>query len=322
MESVPEVWTYNLWTEQWRKHRVRKVEEIPNKFLVGVAIGSDMYMYEALLGTVVWKVTRSTGGSFEWSTINFEKSKMPSPRAATCVWEYEEKLWIFGGVGWSPSGYLNNHGDFAQSTEILGGPFGHNNQLLSFDPAVQSWENVKYYGEVPTPRSHASAAAIKNKVWLFGGINTSLKFNGSNEFYELNMHTVTWTWIKTNMPWPPRMGASSLTPITGTQLVLREESDQKFGWILDVQSYTWSQYKISNGYKHTKHRGITGLSSDVILIGGNDIYGTDTDCHLFSVMLKPKSLAQLAMKQIYKNREELPWNNLPPQLICKLMGTE
>ena len=290
-KSVLEIWTYNLWTEQWKNHGVLEWKQIQMaQSLCGVAIGSDLYMYARRLGTV-WKVTRNTDGSFEWSTIKFENSKLPSPRSDVCVWEYEEKLWTFGD----------------------------NNQLLCYDPEIQSWLNVKCHGEVPTPRSLASAAAIKDKVWLFGrisGVNSVF-----NELYELSMHSVSWTQIKTRMPWPPRMTQLLSTPITGSKLVLHDGLEENFVWILDVQSYTWSQYKISFGHEQTS-QGITGLSSDVIFISSNDIRTTDTDCHLFSarfsVMLEAKRLAQLAMKQIYQYRKKLPWKNLPPRLICKM----
>ena len=65
-------------------------------------------------------------------------------------------------------------------------------------------------------------------------------------------------------------------------------------------------------HKQTSHSGITGLCSDVIIICGKqtDTGTTDTDCHLFSVMLEPKSLAQLVMKQIYQYRKELPWKSI------------
>ena len=208
---------------------MRCLEVLVGKSFCGVAIGSDVYMYEEGFeewsGTTqketrgaVWKVTRNTDGSFEWSTIILHKSKRPSPRSAVCDWEYKETLWIFGGVGCSPVGFLNNHGDFVQRLAVQADPFGYNNQLLCYDPAVESWQNMKCYGEIPTPRAGASAAVIKDKVWLYGGSNGVSVFYKSDELYELNMHSASWTQIKTSIPWPLRMPPPSLAPITGNQL--------------------------------------------------------------------------------------------------------
>ena len=164
MCKVHEAWTYNLWTEQWRKYiNQATIADTLTQFLqlngnmCGVAIGSIIYMYSGGL----WEITRNTDGSFDWNKVCVTKKERPSPRRGPSCWEYENKMWIFGGFGESPVGYLNDHGDFAEAS-------GTNNQLLSHEPSKQTWKNVEYSGEAPSPCEKASAARINDRIWLYG----------------------------------------------------------------------------------------------------------------------------------------------------------
>ena len=130
-----EIWTYNLWTEAWRKFTT-KAKSVPTfeSEQCAVAVGSAIYILQSYY---LWKLANTTDGSFEWSTINIEdRQKMPSPRHSYCGWEHGGKMWIFGGFGLSPVGYLNDHGDFK-----FKGPqkaVGWNNQLFWFEPSVNT----------------------------------------------------------------------------------------------------------------------------------------------------------------------------------------
>ena len=94
--------------------------------------------------------------------------EMPSPRESHCCWDYGDKMWIFGGYGESPAGYLNDYGDHEEKEDDC----WRNNQLLSFDPSVRTWKSMKCFGHVPSPRDSASVAVIKEKCWLYGGYTT------------------------------------------------------------------------------------------------------------------------------------------------------
>ena len=326
--SVHENWIYNLWTEQWKKCPTNVLTRGP-EFMCIVPIGAVMYSYGG--GSTfsdVYKVTQDMDGAFDWTMIYMKKKQKPSPRFGHCGWEYGDKMWIFGGWGLSPVGYLNDYGDFHGEFAASGsfGRFGVNNQLLSYDPSKRSWMNMECSGEIPSPRKYASLAKINYKVWLFGGM-TSL--GPDDELYELNMYRLVWTHIHTGTPKPriftetfqdPMIGSISLlAPVTANQLVLHGNSvEGKSTWVFDVESKQWRQYPTGVKCDCWSYccTGACGLNGDVII----SEFHQDTGCNkpIFSVMLEPKSLQQLAMVIIHQNKTDLPWQSLPQSLLCKL----
>ena len=247
--NVQEIWSYNLWTETWRKCTASKEEQIPSpKDQCGVVIQSEIYFFGGYnWHHMLWKLTKSSDGSFEWNIIDTgDITKIPSPRDGHCGWQYENKMWIFGGAGSSPVHYLNDHGDFIMRSQMQQ-MMGWNNQLLCFHPFIQTWQNLECFGDVPSPRASASAAIIMDTVWLYGGTTNLFKniFLAAtdpcvNELFQLNMSTLAWTRIETNTPRPAAIGAG-LTLITENQLILYGGS-VKSVQILDVGSYTWRRH--------------------------------------------------------------------------------
>ena len=70
------------------------------------------------------------------------------------------------------------------------------------------------FGSIPAPRSRASTAEIQYKVWLGGG-------KEDFDFYELDMHSFSWTQTETGIPRPLKGNFNeTLVPIQGNQLVL------------------------------------------------------------------------------------------------------
>lgn len=287
MTQDEEIWTYNLFTEEWRKFTV-KAKLVP-RFVsreCAVTVGSAIYILEGFMG-ILWKLARNTDGSFEWSNVDIEdNSKMPSPRHSYCGWEHGGKMWIFGGHALSPVNYLNDHGDFEGK-----GPqkaVGWNNQLFWFEPSVNTWKNVASSGDVPLPRTHASAVIIKDKVWFYDGDV------GVYDLFELNMLSLSWTRIDINFPRRFMSHSVTVAPITESQIMFYDGLLDKSAWILDVRSYTWTKRE-GFGYKCScKHASAIGLRSDVIIFGG----GHTCTClePIFSLRLEPKSLEQLATR--------------------------
>ena len=323
------IWTYSLWTEKWRTYNIRHTgSSLPTtSHHCGVAFRSDAYMYGGFDFTnMLWKLTRKPNGSFGWSTINMGKDpkRVPSPRTGHCGWEHGGKLWFFGGHGRKPEAFLNDHGDFTNSQ------FVRNNQLFSYEPSTRTWENVKCSGDVLSPRSAASAAKLKDKVWLHGGIDGSEC--STDDLYELDMYSLTWTEIDTGMTKPGCRAFSSLVPIAGSQLVLHggwalgnsAATDCSLTWILDLHSYSWRKHPVSESYYRQDHSGITGLNNDAIILGGyvkpRNNRSSSTYSTIFSVRLQPKTLQQLAMKIIFVNIATLSLKGLPTQLNHKILG--
>ena len=104
-------------------------------------------------------ITKMSEGCFNWSFITPQcKKESPSPRNGHTGWEYGGNLWIFGGMGPSHQGFLNDHGDISDPCI---------NQLLCFNPNTTKWTNPQCFGAAPSPRLYHTSTIIRNKVWLF-----------------------------------------------------------------------------------------------------------------------------------------------------------
>ena len=323
--STHVIWTYNLYTENWRKYAIADSTDAPKPFnsAVAAAINGTIYTFGGVDQSVrnaLWTLTR-TGECFTWT---FRKPKCdkesPSPRTLHTGWEYAGNLWTFGGSGPPQEGYLNYHGDFANnafSMEIV-----RNNQLLCFDINSDKWINPQCYGDVPSPRWGHASAIIKNKVWLIGGFET-MKY-ADDDIFELSMYSLTWSRIQTGNNRPQESNLHTLTALTDDKLVLhvRDRVGQMLSetWIMDLTSHSWRMYTPVRDHDRFNHTGSSNLNNNVIIVGGvtnlDDGYEVHSD--IFHVMLEPKCLQQVAMKIIYKYRDQLPWKLLPPKLLSKL----
>ena len=311
-----EIWTYNLWTEAWMQHTLPHGQPLPKtKYRCCVAIGKDIYMFGGLvLDSLLLKLTRNVDGSFAWKTIDMEDpAKSPCPRTRICGWEHGNKLWIFGGwTNSSPFGSLNNHGDFH-----YGWLYCITNQLICYNPSTQTWNDVQCSGNVPSPRFDTSVAIIKDTVWTYGGLSGS---DSHNDLHELNMDTFQWTHIDISLRGYLDPDCS-LTPITSSKLVLQYGGTT---WIIDVLSHEWRKYRRRHTCCLYNTIGFTALNSNAIILGCPlPFHGQQNVCNpIYSVMLDPKSLQQLAMKTIHRHREILPWNSLPSSLKNIMRNTE
>ena len=126
-----EVWTYNLWTEQWKAHTIHpdtREEGIITRSKLGVAIAPDVYIFAALRKiNVLWKLTKRNNGSFASTTISLIHKTQYSARIGHCDWVHENKLWIFGGY---------TQGRFS-------------NELFCCDPSVQTFSSVICLDQFP-----------------------------------------------------------------------------------------------------------------------------------------------------------------------------
>ena len=82
-----DIWTYNLYTEQWQKHVAQgETDSAACSMACAAAIGPNVYMFGGYrLGrgssNALWKLIVGSQGSFAWSEIiTTEKAPAPSPR--------------------------------------------------------------------------------------------------------------------------------------------------------------------------------------------------------------------------------------------------
>ena len=321
------IWMYNLYTEEWSKHVIPDTSAAPEPFsrAVTTVIDGTIYTFGGINAKAydktneLWTLTRAELGCFTWSFIEPQcKEESPSPRSSHTGWEYAGNLWIFGGAGLSPEGYLNDHG----ATSAGFSNFTTNNQLLYYNPNTQKWINPQCFGAVPSPRSGHVCATLKDKVWLFGGWLHSFTF--LDDIFELTMLSLTWTQIQTSRPWPQAREFCTLTTITDNHLVLHGGKDCKNQltviWIMNLTSHSWRQYTLGKDHARWGHTSSPGLSSNVIHVGGFKYHGDSYEVYenVFHVMLEPKCLQQLTMQKIHRHQDELPWNCLPVKLISLL----
>ena len=313
-EAARTIWTYNLYTEIWKENMLQEQgKDIP--YLEGhcaVVIGQKVNTYGH---GYLRELTRYANGLFAWNVVK-EKAgtKKPSPRSHHSGWEYENKLWIFGGWGLSPVGEnLNDYGYYHESC---------NNQLLQFNFVTKEWTNMKCLGEVPSPRERHVITITGNTVWLYGGRQLNNDF--FDDLYQLDMYTLTWTQVQTGHPKPEGHNRCTLNAITDKQLVLHGGIKDVWTvlndtWILDLPSKTWRRHTSEEDDPRVLHTGFSGISNDVIIIGG---IKENIACHQnsFHVRLEPKMLQQLAMKVVYKHQDDLSyWKKCLPKKLTELM---
>ena len=143
---APEIWIYNLWTEQLKKCQPLKENGLPSKpNLVGVEIRSVIYIFNAYSFQHMWKLIPLRDDLFQESKISVfaATDKLPSPREDSCVWKYGDKIWIFGGFGrwYLGHNFIDTYGDFEMCAS-----HGYNNQLFACSPFIDKWTNVECSG--------------------------------------------------------------------------------------------------------------------------------------------------------------------------------
>ena len=329
------IWSYNFYTDQWRKYQIPESKSTPlaKRAASAVAIGTDVFVFGGLsLSNFVWRLTINKSKHFTLTKMpENAKSETPSERYGHSAWVYMGQMWVFGGKGMCPSqGYLNEHGDVNRDL---------NNQLLCYNPCNNVWSNPKCFGAVPSPRESHATAIISDKVFLYGGY----QHQPGDDFFMMTMGSQFWTEIKianlhfrSDLPYrehPKPLAAVSLTAVTANHLVLHggKSSDayhsfmHEDAWIFDVEHGEWKRYRRFRPSSRFMHTGTRGLTNSVFIIGGCSMNGSlkwrkIPTLPILPLVLGPKSLQQLAMHTIYQHKDMLPWKHLPSKLIYGLMG--
>jgi Rab9 effector protein with kelch motifs len=111
---------------------------------------------------------------------------------------------------------------------IFGGfdGFGTNFELSIFNPVTYTWTNVlrsQVRGDAPPSRTNHAAAAVGNKMYMFGGNNNNAagQYQVLDDFYCLDTDTLTWTNLTTAVGGtrPTQRSGHTLTTI-GTKMYL------------------------------------------------------------------------------------------------------
>ena len=325
------IWLYNLYTEMWTKDVIPVEAHAPKayRFACAVEINKDIYMFggeteNRLLSKSLWKLIVTKNGGFAWRKIKANSNK-PSPRWGHSAWVFENKLWIFGGCV-----RRYRWGEVAD------------NELFSFDTSRNKWTHPECTGQIPPPgRNHATTVA-GDKVWLYGGFYPG-QYVHCGDLHELDMQSLTWTIIDTDMNKPPRLIVCILTAVTENTLVLqgfeRQSSSHSLRntWILDLSSMSWRQHKSKpseTDYDYPvpqrRYQSCVGINSDVVVLGGywhsagrtstypnSNITSVIQENVVSHVRLERRSLQDFALKIIHKHRNVLPWKQSLPQKLTE-----
>ena len=147
------------------------------------------------------------------------------------------------------------------------------------------------------------------------------------------MGTLIWTQIETGHPKPQGRTDCSLNVTAGNQLVLHggfvvttsnrpNDCISSETWILDLPSQSWRPYASEVDDHRCEHSGTSGVSNDIVIVGGIKGVRGSRPKDILHVLLEPKTLQQLAMKTVYKYRTELPWKKCLPRKLTSLMITD
>ena len=327
MASAPmdEIYLYNIHREQWTKHVISKSDHaVPHgtEAACTVLIGTDIYMHggntwrrkkykhsTCCKSDALWKLSKRKYNDFTWQKIHFhEKKAIPSPRVYHSGWEHDKKLFTFGGCSVSPQGYLSTYGDFEEADfNLLSGDEGNDyycNQLNYFNPQCKKWTNIECTGAAPTPRHDFGCTKINHSVYIHGGLDTIIDFQYLDDFYVLNMSTVTWVQLADA---PMDRIAHSLTAVTDSQIVLHAggtlDKDHKDTWILDLHTLKWKEVTRKEHTERFDHTATMAGDGHIVIIGGTEKNNFNV-CHIH-LIYQPKTLEQLALCCVNKHKKRL-----------------
>jgi N-acetylneuraminic acid mutarotase len=194
-----DLWIYETLTGYWR-HRKCSGDCPPYLSSCSSAlIGQKMYifgghctaqdnwlncLYCLDLDTFVWRDLGSQARAEPTKPIRSDKN---------VAWSYNNKMYVFGGYGWSQvEHYLeltDCQADLQLVPDIRWPKFGWNNQLVEYDPADGTWRWPSYKGKCPSARAAHSGALMGDKYFVFGGRDSHERLN---DLYTFDMKSFEW----------------------------------------------------------------------------------------------------------------------------------
>lgn len=137
--------------------------------------------------------------TFQWTDVGSRASAReptkPIRSDKNVCWSHANKLYVFGGYGWSRTeafmDILDRQRDFQLTPDFRWPKFGWNNQLVEFDPWRNTWRWPAYSGKCPSARAaHSGTLMGDGKFYLFGGRDSCERLN---DLYTFDMKTFEWT---------------------------------------------------------------------------------------------------------------------------------
>jgi len=181
--------------------------------------------------------------------------------------------------------------------------FGTNFELAVFNPATFTWTNIdrsQVRGDLPLPRTNHAAAAIGNKLYIFGGNNTNAltgQYQVLDDFYSLDTDSLTWTNLtqSTRDPFYPHARSGHAFSSINDKLFLFGGGvwNENDGWvqkstdihIFDPSAQSWSKPQCTGSIETSTFVISFTIGNFLFIFGGgskpkhcvtNDLYIFDT----------------------------------------------
>eukprot|EP00898_Chlorokybus_atmophyticus_P001356 jgi/Chlat1/2220/Chrsp17S02544 len=213
-EFLDDVWTLDLHSYKWRRVHLQGSQMPRISRFQAVAVGDKIYIHNhrSLESVCILDTSKET----------LQKSRVagnvPSSRGLHNMVHVNNKLWVFGGA--DNGGLMNNDVHY-----------------LDLDTMI--WTKPEASGNWPSPRAAAGAAALHNKVFVFGG---ACRANGSDansgglvpldDLHALDTESCRWETVQLK-------GSTKPGPRNAAQLVAKEGKLVIYGgWKPFVQSYS------------------------------------------------------------------------------------
>jgi len=250
-----------------------------------------------------------------WEKCHVANNKMPSPRDKLAGWNYDNKLYFFGGFGANFQGsFLNEFGDFDEIPNY-NKKLGWNNQLIYFDLETNTWHEQKYScvnrEHRPKPRAaHTCTKINEHQVVLFGGRTLECR---SNDLYILNLKDFCWTENlmanKDNSP----TGRSwhTMVALNNNHVFLYGGLSQENqcigdGWLLNTIDLNWIKIKTDFEQRLWHTAAVNRKDNQVYVFGGSvtDVFVSQPTFpkHMFKISLSPESLKMKCINFICSNK--------------------
>lgn len=149
-----EIFEFSFETNTWKSVQTEGTMPSPRDFHASCVIDNKMYIFGGRgddiveddtycdklfcldLITKIWKIIETKG-------------EIPKGRRSHTIWNYQNKLYMFGG--------FESKNDF------------HFNDLHCFDPKTSIWTRLLPDGKNPCPRRRHCACLVDHRVFIFGG---------------------------------------------------------------------------------------------------------------------------------------------------------
>ncbi|XP_049769129.1 kelch domain-containing protein 2-like isoform X1 [Schistocerca cancellata] len=347
-----EIWIYDSNTELWDREVTTGEHPPRNSGACGVILKQHLYVFGgfALLAGYTTDTTddrnNNTNGLYrlDLTSLTWEQlhpSGKPEPAACDKLvgWEYEGRLYFFGGFGPPPSYDPPFKHVIDPSTSSLY-ERGWSNQLVCYCPETDSWSWPKTHGRCPEPRAAHAADRTGSRLYLFGG-----RYRGRrmSDLHCLDLDTMTWSGdLNNSLQCAKPCGRSwhSLTFISPQRAILYGGLNQMNTilndcWVLEVPDIAWSELKdIPSIHKRKPrlwHKAPLVPTGEIVVIGGyaKNIFGTDEMFagkdhaeELILLNFTPKSLRRLCVDFVLSLVDDpriKPELDTLPRSLCELL---